>query len=232
VAPAADAGTVPATSRFFVMLGGPGAGKGTQAPRVAGMLGLSHVASGDLFRAALRDGTPLGREAKAYIDRGALVPDDVTVRMIAARLDEPDAAAGVILDGFPRTVPQARALDALLARRGAGVSGALYIDVSQDELVRRMSGRWTCRGEGQHIYHEITAPPRVPGICDIDGEELFQRPDDDPSTVRARLEQQMPPMYEVVDHYAEQGVLIAVPGERPMDQVTDDLLAAIERQVR
>ncbi len=230
VGPASRPGRpVKASSRVYVMVGSPGAGKGTQAQLLSTALGLPHIASGDLFRAALASGSALGEEARSFMDGGSLVPDGLTVRMIAHRLDESDAAEGAILDGFPRTLPQARALDDLLAERGSSVRGALYIDVSQDELVRRLSGRWICQGAEQHVYHETLRPPAQPGICDVDGSQLHQRPDDRPDTIRTRLELQLPPMYEVVDHYADRGVLVAVPGEQPVEQVTSSLLHAIDR---
>ena len=213
--------------RIYVMVGSPGAGKGTQAQRLSELLDLPRIASGDLFRVALEDDTPFGREVRAYIDRGALVPDDITVRMVAERLAQPDARRGAILDGFPRTVPQARALDTLLARGGSTVKAALYIDVSQEEIVRRLSGRWICGGEEQHVYHETMNPPRKAGICDVDGTRLQQRPDDRPKTIRARLDKQLPPMYEVIDHYTDRGVLVAVPGERLVEDVTQALLDAV-----
>jgi adenylate kinase len=211
----------------YVMLGAPGAGKGTQAALLAERLGLAHVASGDLFRRNLREGTPVGREAQRFMERGELVPDELTVHMIAERLAQPDAQAGVILDGFPRTRPQAEALDALLARNGESVSAALYVDVERDVLLRRLSGRWICTRAEEHVYHQLTRPPKVAGVCDIDGAPLYQREDDTPATVRARLEAQLPPMYEVVDYYAERGVLSAVDGDKPVAEVTDALLRAI-----
>ncbi len=209
------------------MVGGPGAGKGTQAALLAERLGLPHVASGDLFRAHLREGTPLGRQVRRYIDRGALVPDALTITMVEERLSEPDAAAGVILDGFPRTRPQAEALDALLEGRGARVTAAFYLDVDRDVLLRRLSGRWLCRASEEHVYHEATKPPLVPGRCDIDGSELYQREDDTAATVQARLEKQLAPMFEVVDHYAERGVLHTVDGDQPVSEVTEALLRAV-----
>ena len=217
-----------ASRLILIMLGAPGAGKGTQADILSERLGLPHISSGDLFRTAIRDGTPLGREAKRYLEKGALVPDDVTVRMVKARLAEPDAAAGAILDGFPRTVPQAETLDRLLALQGSRVRGALYVEVDKDELVRRLSGRRVCTGPGQHVYHVLWKPPKVAGVCDIDGSPLEQRADDQPETVQARLEKQLPPMYEVVDYYAEHGTLHAVRGDLPIDQVTEELLHAVE----
>jgi len=172
--------------KVVVLLGAPGAGKGTQAPLLAARLGIPVVATGDLFRAAVRDGTALGLEARRYMDAGQLVPDEITVRLLLERLGRPDAAAGVILDGFPRTGVQAAALDRALADRGTRVAAAVLVDVPAEELVRRMSGRWVCRGAG-HPYHEVSSPPRTAGVCDIDGSELYQRADDQPTTIRARM---------------------------------------------
>lgn len=209
------------------MVGAPGAGKGTQAALLAEQLGVPHVASGDLFRDNIRSETPLGKKVKSYLDRGALVPDDVTVQMIAERLRAQDAREGVILDGFPRTRPQAEAFDRMLDRQGARVAAALYIDVDREELIRRLSGRWICSVSQDHVYHATARPPRKPGKCDIDGADLYQRDDDRPETIRARLEQQLPPMFEVVDYYKERGVLSTVEGERPVHEVTDELLHCI-----
>lgn len=213
---------------ILIMLGAPGAGKGTQADILAEKLGLPHVSSGDLFREAIREQTSLGREAKRFLGKGSLVPDDVTVRMIKARLAEPDAAAGAILDGFPRTVPQAEALDRLLATQGSRVRGALYVEVDKDELVRRLSGRRVCTDHGQHVYHVKWKQPKVEGVCDVDGSPLEQRADDQPETVQARLEIQLPPMFEVVDYYADRGTLYPVRGGQPIDEVTQELLHAVE----
>ncbi len=213
--------------RVLVLLGAPGAGKGTQAHILARHLGLPRVATGDLFRAAVREGTPLGNEAKGYMDRGALVPDGVTVGMLLERLAAADAARGVILDGFPRTRSQAEALDVALAERGASVDAALYVDVPADELLARLSGRWLCEAAG-HTYHETAYPPRVPGVCDICGSRLIQRDDDRPEVVRARLEKQLGALEDVVDHYRTAGVLQAVDGRRPIAAVTNDLLDCIE----
>ena len=217
--------------RLYVMIGAPGAGKGTQAAILATRTGLPHIASGDLFRAAVRDETKLGREVAGYMERGALVPDDLAIRFVLARLGQPDAAEGAILDGFPRTRQQAEALDAALAKRSAAVRGALYIGVHEKELMRRLSGRWVCRAEG-HTYHSFERPPAHPGECDIDGSELYQRDDDKTATVRQRLERQLPPMYEVIDHYTDRGVLTAVDGEQPIEAVTDALMRAIAQPAR
>jgi adenylate kinase len=213
--------------RVLVLLGAPGAGKGTQADILARHLGLPRVATGDLFRAAVRDGTSLGMEAKAYMERGALVPDEVTVAMLLERLAAPDAARGAILDGFPRTRSQAEALDRALMDRGAAVEAALYVDVPADELLRRLAGRWVCEAAG-HTYHETAHPPRVPGICDICGSRLIQRDDDRPEVVRSRLEKQLGALEDVLDHYRAAGVLQTVDGRRPIASVSNDLLDCIE----
>ena len=209
-----------------VLLGAPGAGKGTQAQILAERLGLAHVATGDLFRAAVRDGTPLGLTAKGYMDRGELVPDSVTIDMLFERLAKPDAAKGILLDGFPRNIAQAEVLDKALAERGGKVDVAPYIEVPEADLVARLGGRWICRAQG-HPYHEQSKRPLVPGVCDVDGSELYQRTDDQPATVQARLRQQLGALDQVVGHYRERGVLATVDGSQPIDRVTDGLLAAI-----
>ncbi len=208
------------------MIGAPGAGKGTQAGILSERLHLPHVASGELFREAMREGSSLGKEIAGYVTRGALVPDDLSIRVVLERLSRADASDGAILDGFPRTRAQAEALDEALERLGEPIAGAFYIGVSEPELMRRLAGRWICRAAG-HAYHEIYQPPRVPGICDEDGSELYQRVDDQPETVRARLEQQLPPMYEVIDYYTDRRILCTVDGEGSIEQVTEALLSAI-----
>ena len=216
--------------QVVILLGAPGAGKGTQAPLLAQRLGIPIVATGDLFRAAVRDGTPLGIEARRYMDAGQLVPDDITVRLLLDRLGRPDADRGVILDGFPRTDVQAGALDEALAARDSGVRIAVLIDVPADEVIRRMSGRWVCRAAG-HPYHAIFSPPREPGVCDIDGSALYQRSDDRPETIRARMEQQLGALGAVVDHYRASGVLRVVDGLQEIDQVGDAIAAAVEAAI-
>jgi len=207
-----------------VLLGAPGAGKGNQAPLLATRLGIPVISTGDLFRAAVRDGTDLGQEARHYMDAGQLVPDEITVRLLLDRLDQPDAAAGVILDGFPRTSVQAAALDRALAEREAWVKAVVLVDVPLAELVRRMSGRWICRAAG-HPYHETSSPPHVAGVCDLDGSELYQRVDDHPDTIRARMDQQLGALAEVIDHYRTAGVLRTVNGLQEIELVA----AAINR---
>lgn len=213
--------------RILVLLGAPGAGKGTQAHVLARHLGLPRVATGDLFRAAARDGSPLGLKAREYMERGELVPDELTVGMLLERLEAPDAERGAILDGFPRTRAQSEALDRALADDGTAVDAALLVDVPSDELLRRLTGRWLCSASG-HTYHETAYPPRVPGICDIDGSALIQRDDDRPEIVQARLEKQLGALADVVEHYRAAGILQTVDGRRPIAAVTNDLLDAIE----
>jgi adenylate kinase len=214
------------------MVGGPGAGKGTQAALLAGRLGLLHVASGDLFRDNIQRQTSLGKKVKSYLDRGALVPDELAVQMIDDRLGKADAAEGVILHGFPRTRAQAEALDKMLAKRGAHVDQALFVDLDRDEVVRRLSGRWICSVTPDHVYHAVARPPKIAGKCDIDGAPLIQRDDDKPETISARLEQQLPPMYEVVDYYKEHGRLSTVNGEKSIQEVSDALMRAIAQPAR
>ena len=209
-----------------ILLGAPGAGKGTQAPLLATRLGVPIVATGDLFRAAVRDGTPLGLEARRYMDAGQLVPDDIVVRLLLDRLGRPDATGGVVLDGFPRTDVQAAALDKALAERDEHVSAAVLIDVPEDEVMRRMSGRWICRAAG-HPYHAVFSPPHVAGVCDIDGSELYQRADDKPETVRARMAQQLGALAEVIEHYRKAGILLSVDGLQGIDEVARDIDATL-----
>jgi adenylate kinase len=208
-----------------MLLGPPGAGKGTQATLVSQGAGVAHVATGDLFRENIRNQTELGMQAKAFVDRGALVPDELTVRMLLDRLDRPDTQKGVLLDGFPRTVDQARALDEALKERSQAVDQVLYINVGEEEVVRRLAGRWTCRQCGA-VYHQVFSPPKQPGRCDQCGGELYQRDDDKPETVRNRLtvfNQQTAPL---IDYYKKQGKLLEVNGEQEADAVGRDLLKA------
>jgi adenylate kinase len=208
-----------------VLLGPPGAGKGTQAQILAARLGIPHLASGDLLRAAVAAGTPVGRAAEQYMSRGQLVPDDVVVRVFLDRLGEPDAGERAILDGFPRTAVQAEALDRALADQGSSVDVAILIHVPPEELVRRAGGRRICEANG-HVYNLVSNPPRVADVCDLDGSRLVQRADDDEPTVRARLAQQLPPLEDVVDHYRAKRLLREVDGLGPIDEVTESVLRA------
>jgi adenylate kinase len=212
---------------YLVLLGPPGTGKGTQAKRIAQRLGLLHVASGDLLREAVQQGAELGRKAKEYMDRGELVPDELTIAMIEERIAQPDAQEGVIFDGFPRNVQQAQALDQALARHGKAADAAVLITASDDEIVRRLGGRWLCANCGE-IYQETSRPPSKAGVCDRCGGALSQRDDDKPEVIRQRLERQRPPE-AMLAHYRDQGKLLAIDGEREMDAVTEDLLAVIAR---
>jgi len=211
---------------ILLLVGAAGAGKGTQAAVLSSDLGIPHLASGNLFRAAMAAGTPLGQEAKSYMERGELVPDATTIGMFMEELSRPEAANGAILDGFPRTEAQAQALDATLAGMGERVGKVVYIEVPTETLVERLAGRWVCPVCGTP-YHEINDPPRVPGRCDREGAEIVQRDDDRPEVVRARLEQQVPPMLDVVAHYEGAGVVEHVDGERSIDEITDDILRRV-----
>jgi adenylate kinase len=211
----------------IVLLGAPGAGKGTQAPILARHLGVPILASGDLLRAVVASGSDLGREVDATMRSGNLVADDTIVSIFLDRLGQADAAGGAILDGFPRTRAQAEALDRALASRGSRVDAALSIDVPADELIGRFADRRICR-DGGHVYNLRSNPPRVPGICDIDGSELIQRADDAEATVRARMAQQLPALEEVAAHYRAGGRLRGVDGRLPIDVVSAALTATID----
>ena len=224
-----DSGGGPAASstrRILLLVGPVGAGKGTQAEVLNQQLGLVHLASGNLFRQALRDGTPLGEEARVYMERGDLVPDELTIDMFMHELAKPSARRGAILDGFPRTVAQAEALDATLAARGERIQRVISIEVPVETLVARVAGRRVCPECGAP-YHVTSDPPRVAGRCDREGAELQQRDDDRPEVVRARLEKQMRPMHEVLAHYDRAGIVHRVDGTQPIAAVTADILAGL-----
>jgi adenylate kinase len=211
----------------IVLLGAPGAGKGTQAPMLARHLGVPVLASGDLLRSVAASGTELGREVDAIMQTGQLVPDPLTVRIFLDRLGQPDAANGAILDGFPRTAAQAAALDVALREAGTRVDAAIAIDVPLEELVARMADRRICQAGG-HVYNLRSNPPRVPGTCDVDGSPLVQRADDAEVTVRARMAKQLPPLEEVMAHYRGAGVLESVDGRVGIEAVTGEVLQAID----
>ena len=210
---------------FVVLLGPPGAGKGTQAQRLTTSTGLLHLSTGDMFRENVRGGTELGTLAKSYMDKGELVPDEVTIKMLLERIGRPDAAEGAMFDGFPRNVVQAAALDEALGERDDAIAHALLIAVPDEELVARLSGRWLCRACGA-VYHERNDPPVTAGVCDKGEGELYQRDDDRPEVVRTRIEGMKPPA-DLLDHYRTAGVLREIDGERGLDDVTADLLEAL-----
>ncbi len=212
---------------YYILLGAPGAGKGTQAAMLVLALGIPHVASGDLFREHLSKGTELGLLAKQYMDEGKLVPDDVTVRMVLDRLAQPDCAKGAILDGFPRTIAQAQALERALSANGQRIKAALYIKVSNDELLRRLGGRYTCKNCGA-VYHIVFDPPKQPGVCDKCGGPLYQRPDDTPETAKKRLDVYFQQTAPLIEYYRQQGLLREIDGAQPIEAVHAALLNVIK----
>ncbi len=214
-------------SKYIILLGPPGAGKGTQAEMLRERLGLAHVSSGDLFRENVSKGTPLGKLAKSYMDRGELVPDDVTVQMVMERIARPDSARGVVFDGFPRNEAQAKALDEALAKEHKKISAVPHVQVGDEKLVERLSSRWICPIDGA-VYNTMTNPPRVAGRCDKDNAELYQRDDDKPETVRRRLQVYHTQTKPLIDYYRSKGLLREVNGEQNIETVQADLVKAIE----
>jgi adenylate kinase len=210
---------------YVVLLGAPGTGKGTQAEIISEKHHWPHISTGDMLREHVANGTELGRKAKTFMDAGALVPDDLVISMLVERIGREDSAQGFVLDGFPRNLAQAQALDAALSGAGKAIDIALNITVPDDELVQRLGGRWLCRSCGA-IYHEVTNPPRTAGKCDRCGNDLYQRDDDKPETVRSRLEQQKPPA-EMIEHYRGKGKLADINGSQPVEAVTGALEAAL-----
>ena len=213
-----------------IFLGAPGAGKGTQARRLAADSGVPQVATGDMLREAVAAGTPLGREAKRFMDQGALVPDEVVIGLVDERLSRPDARSGYVLDGFPRTVPQAEALDTLLRRLGQDLDRVVFFDVSRDELLRRLTGRRVCRQCGT-AFHLVSAPPQVAGRCDQCGGELYQRDDDAEGTVGRRLDVYQTQTAPLLDYYRNRGLLVRVAGEGPVDRVAEAIRKAVKEPV-
>lgn len=206
----------------LVLLGPPGSGKGTQGERLNEDLRLPYYATGDILRAAVREETELGRSAKEYMDRGDLVPDDVIVGVIADRIGSNEALDGFILDGFPRTTPQAEALDAKLGELGRGLNGVLLIDVRDDEVVRRLGGRRTCEANG-HVFHVEFEPPKEEGVCDIDGSPLIVRDDDKPEVIRKRLQTYHEKTEPLVSYYDSRSVLRRIEGEAAPDEVAEQI---------
>jgi len=206
----------------IVFMGLPGAGKGTQAERIVASFGIPHISTGDMFRQAVREGTPLGLKAKEYMDKGLLVPDEVTVGIVRERLSQGDCAKGFLLDGFPRTVPQAEALDATLAELGRRLDHVIYLDVRKETLLARLTGRRICRQCGA-TYHVVFNPPRQEGVCDKCGGELYQRDDDKEETVATRLEVNLAQTEPLLAYYEEKGLLRRVNGEQEIDAVFADI---------
>ena len=211
---------------YIILVGAQGSGKGTQAEMLSQALGVPHVASGDLFRKAFDEKTELGLKAKVYIDRGELVPDDLTVAMVLKRLEEPDCSQGALFDGFPRTVAQAEVLDKGLQGVGKQIGLAIDLQVPREELLKRLSGRYICRAN-QHVYNIYTRPPKVAGVCDIDGSELYQRSDDTGEAVQRRLDIFFNETIQLLDYYKNQKKLVEVDGNQDIDQVQQSLLDVI-----
>lgn len=210
----------------IVLMGLPGAGKGTQAEKIVEKYDIPHISTGDMFRAAIKEGTELGLKAKSYMDQGALVPDEVTIGIVRERLAQKDCDKGFLLDGFPRTVPQAEALDNILEELGKKIEHAINIQVEKDELVARLSGRRICRTCGAS-YHLVFNSPKEEGKCDKDGGELYTRPDDNPETVSNRLEVNMNQAQPLLDFYESKGVLTNIDGQQDIDKVFADLDALL-----
>lgn len=216
----------------LILLGPPGSGKGTQGEGLQEDFRLPYYATGDILRAAVREGTELGRKAKEYMDRGDLVPDEVIIGVIGERVQSPEAEDGFILDGFPRTVPQAEALDEEMQDLGRAITAVILINVSDQEVIRRLGGRRTCEANG-HVFHVEFDPPKEEGVCDIDGSKLIVRDDDKPEVIRHRLEQYTSKTRPLVDYYEDQGILQRVDGEQSPEQVGERiraLLATLRRE--
>ena len=211
----------------IIMLGAPGAGKGTQAIRIAAKYGIPHISTGDIFRSNIKNGTELGKAAKSYIDQGLLVPDELTCDLVVDRIKADDCANGYILDGFPRTIPQAHALDAALEKMNSCIDFAINVDVPDENIVKRMHGRRACLGCGA-TYHLEYAPPKQEGICDVCGQELVLREDDHPKTVQKRLDVYHASTQPLIQYYTEKGIVRTVDGTQEMDTVFNDIIGMLE----
>ncbi len=210
----------------IIMLGAPGAGKGTQAKQIADKYQIPHISTGDIFRANIKEGTELGTKAKEYMDQGLLVPDELVVELVADRIVKEDCKNGFVLDGFPRTIPQAEALDEALAKMGGKMDYAIDVDVSDENIVNRMGGRRACLGCGA-TYHIVNIPTKVEGICDKCGSEVVLRDDDKPETVQKRLTVYHEQTQPLIDYYSQQGILKSVDGTRPMEDVFADIVGIL-----
>ena len=214
---------------YVVFLGAPGAGKGTQAAEVAKELMLAHIATGDMFRDAQKKGTKLALEAKTFMDKGMLVPDEITIKMVQERISAPDCVKGVIFDGFPRNLAQAQALDKAMAEQSKAIDKVVYIKVAEEELLQRLGGRWICR-QCQTPYHEVASPPKLKGKCDKCGGELYQRSDDVPTTIKERLKVFFAQTAPLIDYYTKTGKLAEVNGEGGMDEIKQRILKAVGKK--
>ncbi len=212
---------------YIVMLGPPGVGKGTQAKVLSNKLTLPHISSGDIFRENLKNGTELGKLAQTFMEKGELVPDDVTIEMIRERFKKPDCVNGAILDGFPRTPAQAEALDKMLADFGGKVDMVPFITASNDTLLERLTGRWTCRAAG-HVFHEKFNKPKKEGVCDLDGSELYQRDDDTAETVLKRIQVYLAQTTPLIEYYKLQNNLMEIDGAQPIEVVSSQLMSFLE----
>jgi adenylate kinase len=212
----------------IALFGPPGAGKGTQAKFISEEFNIPHISTGDILRENVREGTPLGKKAKAYMDKGELVPDNILIDIIKDRLQKPDTRKGFLLDGYPRTLKQAEALDRILDDINKNLDAVVNVDVSASELVRRLSGRRTCRSCGA-TYHIKSKPPKVPGVCDQCGGELYQRADDAEAAIKNRIEVYKKQTQPLIDYYKKKGLLIDIDGEREIDEVRSDIMKALER---
>ncbi|MGK9044558.1 adenylate kinase [Mammaliicoccus vitulinus] len=211
----------------IILMGLPGAGKGTQASEIVKKYPIPHISTGDMFRKAIKEETDLGKEAKSYMDRGELVPDEVTIGIVRERLAEEDARKGFLLDGFPRTVEQADALNEILSELERKVDAVINIEVAEEELMNRLTGRRICEECGT-AYHLVFNPPKVEGVCDLDGGKLYQREDDNPETVANRLSVNVKQTKPLLDFYENQGVLKNIDGSRQIDNVTEDVIQILE----
>ena len=210
----------------IIMLGAPGAGKGTQAKQIADKYGIPHISTGDIFRANIKNGTELGKKAKTYMDQGLLVPDELTCDLVVDRIQQDDAENGFVLDGFPRTIPQAEALTEALKKLGTSMDYAIDIEVKDENIVRRMSGRRACVNCGA-TYHIVHIPPKTEGICDRCGSELILRDDDKPETVQNRLKVYHEQTQPLIEYYEKEGILKSVDGMQPMDEVFDAIVSIL-----
>ncbi|MCI2949350.1 MULTISPECIES: adenylate kinase [Staphylococcus] len=212
----------------IILMGLPGAGKGTQASEIVKKFPIPHISTGDMFRKAIKDETDLGKEAKSYMDRGELVPDEVTVGIVKERISEDDAKKGFLLDGFPRTIDQAEALNDIMSELGRNIDAVINIEVPEEELMNRLTGRRICEKCGT-TYHLVFNPPKVDGICDIDGGKLYQREDDNPETVSNRLNVNVKQSQPILEYYNEKGVLKNIDGAKDIDDVTKDVIDILDQ---